>query len=217
MDVDSDGTSVTLNTRFPGQQYDPETGLHYNYFRYYDPSTGRYITSDPIGLAGGLNTYGYVGGNPMGYSDPTGESALHILRGAGWVGHQAGRRYIAPGINVGIRWASGRRYLSLGDWAYEMLNENANDDADADTNDEKIETQKCRRLRQKIDNLKEEIYGKRFPDLDNNPGNLPWYIGPGERQRDTIRGHSQLLNDRWTRLREYERQYDEECPPECGE
>ena len=42
------------NVRFPGQYYDAETGLHYNYFRYYDPEVGRYITSDPIGLAGGL-------------------------------------------------------------------------------------------------------------------------------------------------------------------
>ena len=42
--------TVALNVRFPGQYYDAETGLHYNYFRYYDPETGRYITSDPIGL-----------------------------------------------------------------------------------------------------------------------------------------------------------------------
>ena len=38
---------------YPGQYYDPETGLHYNYFRYYNPQTGRYITPDPIGLEGG--------------------------------------------------------------------------------------------------------------------------------------------------------------------
>jgi RHS repeat-associated protein len=52
--------------------YDAETGLHYNYHRYYDPKTGRYTQSDPIGLAGGVNTYGYVGGNPVGLSDPFG-------------------------------------------------------------------------------------------------------------------------------------------------
>ena len=54
---------------FAGQYFDSETQLHYNYFRYYDPQTGRYTTSDPIGLAGGINTYGYGLQNPMKYTD----------------------------------------------------------------------------------------------------------------------------------------------------
>ena len=58
--------------RFPGQYYDQETGLHYNYFRYYYPVTGRYITPDPIGLEGGINLFVYVAGNPVKYLDPTG-------------------------------------------------------------------------------------------------------------------------------------------------
>jgi RHS repeat-associated protein len=71
-DPDGDGTKFAFNLRFAGQYYDKETRLHYNYFRYYDPSTGRYITSDPIGLKGGLNTYGYVGGNPLIWIDQYG-------------------------------------------------------------------------------------------------------------------------------------------------
>lgn len=61
-----------FNLRFPGQYYDQETGLFYNYFRDYDPQTGRYIESDPIGLRAGINTYGYVGGNPVNWVDPYG-------------------------------------------------------------------------------------------------------------------------------------------------
>jgi RHS repeat-associated protein len=65
--------ATTINLRFPGQYFDEETGLHYNMQRYFDPDLGRYITSDPIGLSAGLNTYTYANVNPIGEIDPTGE------------------------------------------------------------------------------------------------------------------------------------------------
>jgi RHS repeat-associated protein len=73
--TDPDGSVVTppptfdFNIRFPGQYYDAESGLHDNRFRTYDPGTGRYISADPIGLRGGINTYGYVGANPLRWID----------------------------------------------------------------------------------------------------------------------------------------------------
>jgi RHS repeat-associated protein len=65
------GKKLTQPLRFQGQYHDLESGLHYNRHRYYNPDTGRYLTADPIKLAGGLNAYLYVP-NPTGWVDPLG-------------------------------------------------------------------------------------------------------------------------------------------------
>ncbi|RMO60356.1 YD repeat-containing protein [Pseudomonas amygdali pv. eriobotryae] len=85
-DVDGDGKAATIALRFPGQIYDAQTQLSYNYYRDYNPDTGRYVQSDPIGLGGGLNTFGYVLGNPLKYTDPKGLNplALCFVPGIGW-------------------------------------------------------------------------------------------------------------------------------------
>lgn len=67
--------------RLPGQQYDEESGLHYNRHRYYDPGQGRYITQDPIGLSGGWNIYSYPI-DPIKYVDPLGLSATAAVMAA---------------------------------------------------------------------------------------------------------------------------------------
>lgn len=84
--------SLTLNLRFPGQYYDVETELHYNYFRDYDPEIGRYVESDPIGLNGGLNTYGYVEGNPINFIDPYGLAKPDL--GSGVESHNGGKEHV---------------------------------------------------------------------------------------------------------------------------
>ncbi|HEY6865394.1 MAG TPA: Ig-like domain-containing protein, partial [Burkholderiales bacterium] len=71
------GGAFTCNLRFPGQYFDQETSGHYNYFRNFDPSLGRFREADPIGLAWSLNLYGYVGGNPIKYRDPKGLFAMY--------------------------------------------------------------------------------------------------------------------------------------------
>jgi type VI secretion system secreted protein VgrG len=72
--------AFNFNLRFAGQYFDKETNTHQNYFRDYDPSIGRYLSSDPIGLGGGVNTFTYVGANPLSFIDPNG------LSGCKWVG-----------------------------------------------------------------------------------------------------------------------------------
>ena len=65
------GEPVYQPLRYQGQYFDAETGLHYNRFRYYDPDAGRFISQDPIGLAGGINLYQYAP-NPLVWVDPLG-------------------------------------------------------------------------------------------------------------------------------------------------
>lgn len=71
-DPDGDGVKTTINLRFPGQYFDAESGLHYNWHRYYDPQNGRYTQPDPIGVDGGSNQYAYVDSSPLVGVDPQG-------------------------------------------------------------------------------------------------------------------------------------------------
>ncbi|WP_206207927.1 RHS repeat protein [Ahniella affigens] len=81
-DPDGDGGAMVFNLRFPGQYYDRDTELNYNYMRDYEAITGRYVESDPIGLEGGVSTYSYVEANPLDAIDPFGEQAGRVGGGA---------------------------------------------------------------------------------------------------------------------------------------
>ncbi len=99
---DADTLTVTFNLRYPGQQYDAESGLNYNYFRDYEAGTGRYVESDPIGLYGGLSTYSYSNGNSMYWSDKYGLSSAPQNFSPG------------SGGNAGQRRSATREYLRTG-------------------------------------------------------------------------------------------------------
>ena len=81
------GSTLTNNLRFPGQYYDAETGLHYNWNRHYDPEVGRYTQTDPIGFEGGdLNLYGYVRNDCVNSFDSEGLWVAPVIVGAYAVG-----------------------------------------------------------------------------------------------------------------------------------
>ncbi|MBN8631582.1 MAG: RHS repeat-associated core domain-containing protein [Rhodobacterales bacterium] len=65
-------TGALPSARFPGQWFQSESGLHQNWMRDYDPTTGRYLQADPLGLVDGASVYGYAAQSPMMSSDPTG-------------------------------------------------------------------------------------------------------------------------------------------------
>ena len=83
---------IEFNLRYPGQFFDQESGLHYNYFRSYQPSTGRYTQPDPIGLEGGMNLYGYADGSPMTRTDPLGLKTFMCTKPLHGLGDSLGPR-----------------------------------------------------------------------------------------------------------------------------
>ncbi|UYC10504.1 RHS repeat-associated core domain-containing protein [Xanthomonas sp. CFBP 8445] len=85
-DPDKDGTSFVFNLRFPGQRYDAASGLNQNYYRDYEPGTGRYAQSDPVGIPASISTFSYVDSNPVGASDIFGLQASRAI----------GFRYVPP-------------------------------------------------------------------------------------------------------------------------
>jgi len=185
-DADRDGTAFVFGMRFPGQRYDSATGLNQNYFRDYDTSSGRYGQSDPVGLGGGLNTYAYSESSPLSYSDPYG---LTIVVPP-WLSISSPKPTVAP-----------RPITTPLDPAIPFPGSSPNDPS----------SEYCQSLARKIDNTKKEIYEKRYPDLIKDPNPLPWRIGPGEKLKDTIRGHEKLLNRRLRELRGLEDEYDKKC------
>jgi RHS repeat-associated protein len=178
-DVDTAST-IEMNVRFPGQYFDIETGLQYNYFRYYDPISGRFITSDPIGLDGGINLFAYVKNNPNKYFDPYGLLLFEWYGNWGGPGHVNGQTYRPQGKgrngrnrSVSTGWRESDNFPRAGDAGY-IHPIDARDEAyyvhDSCISDcYHYHKKQCKEM----DNLGDCISMCDI-DLSNNP-NIPWY------------------------------------------
>jgi RHS repeat-associated protein len=99
-------TGSPISARFPGQWFQAESGLHQNWMRDYDPTTGRYLQADPLGLVDGASVYGYALGSPMVYTDPTGE-IVPLLAGAARAAAMNALLGVAAGYLADRYWGDG--------------------------------------------------------------------------------------------------------------
>lgn len=123
-DPDANSVAFDLPLRLPGQRYDKETGLAYNMARDYSSETGRYVQSDPIGLQGGLNTYAYVGSNPLSFIDLDG---LQLTRGNRERGERAGRERPEGGASSVSQSASSTSSVADRQFCYALCMQREND------------------------------------------------------------------------------------------
>jgi RHS repeat-associated protein len=162
---------VTFNLRYPGQYFDKESGLNYNYFRSYDAKTGRYTQSDPIDLDGGWNRFAYAESNPLLFIDPEGLAAAGASIGGaigGAIGSRAGPVGRRAGTAIGSRVGSALEDYCRGDDCEELY----------------------AKIRSRVDELK-----RRYSELISNTRKLPT-VGPF-----SIEGHRQQFRNKQTNLR----------------
>ncbi len=158
--------SVTVNLRMPGQYYDTESGLFYNWNRYYNPAIGRYISSDPIGIDGGLNTFLYAIASPVMYDDPRGLDAGVSAATASTILQQGGRVCVANpvlcatvGPPVAVGGAALGTGIAIGYHGTGFIAECLSNDAADGENDQQ-------RAKEHAE-YKELLKTKNYPDPDN--------------------------------------------------
>ena len=197
-DPDGNGQKTYVYLRFPGQYFDEESGLHYNWHRYYVPRLGRYLSSDPIGVAGGVNTYAYAEGNSISFTDPHG---LNPLAGAeaGFMGGTAVCGPICGAVGAAIG-------AGIGAWganeAYNIYSESQERSSSAGKKKGIEQWNKHPPIQPGLYTCRYVMY---FPEDQCKDGQCPPYV--------LGRGYSPMLTSAMSQAR---METQEKIPPGCG-